>query len=964
MHRLKKILLWTSILFICFSLTGFFVLPPLLKSIALKKFSDYLHRDVFIQKIDVNPYTLSLRINGLTIKDRSTGEICFSFNELFINLEGLSILKRALICYEIRLTRPFIQVIRRQDLSYNFSDLLGNKEPKKQERSRPFLFSLNNIKIVDGSIDFIDDPNRQKHTVRNMNITLPFMSNISYYINSFVQPLFSANIDGTPYSIQGKTKIFADSRETSLDVNINNLNIPLYLSYLPLPAKVKVTSGQLDTKGKISFIRQKNKPLSLKFIGDITLKTLKVDNKDGDPLLRLPELKVSLDSAEPIANTYHVSSLVVESPEVHLQRLQTGELNINSLFSKEKEQTAEPPGKESPIPLVLNIDRFQVTAGKIAFMDYVPSQPVTLNLEEVNLKAENISTEKGNQNPFSFSCLLNKKGVVSITGEFGSNPLSLNAKVDAANIGLIQLQPYFTDKVKVTVTNGSISVSGDIAVSSTEEKKATAVFNGNASLSNFASVDKVNGDNFLKWKSFSLNEMNLRYNPTDIQIKRISFNNFFARLILNQDKTVNLQSIFEGKESESQLPRQKQEKPVSPSEKQTVNIGSIALGGGTIEFSDRSIEPEYSMTLSEFTGTVSGVSSATTSTATVDVKGKLNKYAPFEVKGRINPLRDDLFVDLKARLTDLDLSPFTPYAGKYIGYTINKGQLSFDLSYLIEKKKLDSKNKVTFDQFTFGDKVESPEAIKQPVKLAVSLLKDRNGVIKLDLPVTGNLDDPTFSVTKIVFQIIENLLVKAATSPFALLGSAFGGGEELSYIEFIDGSSAVTETVTKKLDTLVKALSDRPSLKLDIEGHVDVEKDREGLKLYQLNKKLKVQKLKEMVKRRLPEIPIDEITIESQEYERFLRMAYKAEKFPKPRTVLGLAKDLPAPEMERLMKDNIEVTDNDLRSIAVQRSQQVKDYILASGQIEPDRLFIIEPKALQPEKKENVSNSRVDFRLK
>ncbi|OGQ09057.1 MAG: hypothetical protein A2026_05950 [Deltaproteobacteria bacterium RBG_19FT_COMBO_46_12] len=200
--------------------------------------------------------------------------------------------------------------------------------------------------------------------------------------------------------------------------------------------------------------------------------------------------------------------------------------------------------------------------------------------------------------------------------------------------------------------------------------------------------------------------------------------------------------------------------------------------------------------------------------------------------------------------------------------------------------------------------------------------------------------------------------------PFSLLGAVFGGGEELSFVEFDYGSTTVAEPNAKKLETIVKALHDRPSLKMDIEGHVDMEKDREGLKQYLFNRKVKAQKLNEMVKKGQPAIPVDDIKIEPKEYEKYLKMAYKEEKFPKPKNVIGMAKDLPAPEMEKLMVTHIEVKESDLRILASQRAMKVKDAILKSKQIEPERVFILEPKSLAPEKKEKVKESRVDFKLK
>jgi hypothetical protein len=327
-------------------------------------------------------------------------------------------------------------------------------------------------------------------------------------------------------------------------------------------------------------------------------------------------------------------------------------------------------------------------------------------------------------------------------------------------------------------------------------------------------------------------------------------------------------------------------------------------------------------------------------------------------------LKEDLYVDLKVRFKDIDLSPMTPYSGKYVGYTIEKGKLNFDLKYLISKKKLDSQNSIFFDQFNFGEKVESPKATKLPVKLAVALLKDRRGEIKLDIPVAGSLDDPKFSVWGIILKVIVNLVAKAVTSPFSLLGAIGGGGEELSYVEFDYGSAVVAEPNLRKVNTLTMALQDRPALKMDLEGHVDLERDREGLKQYLFQRKLKTQKLNEMIKKGGSAIPVDEVKIEPSEHEKYLKLAYKGEKFPKPKNILGMAKDIPSPEMEKLMQTHIEVKESDLRSLASQRAMSVKEAILKSGQVEPERIFIIEPKSLTPQKKEKLKDSRVDFKIK
>jgi uncharacterized protein involved in outer membrane biogenesis len=970
--RLRNIFIGVIIFFAVFTLFGFFGLPPILKSILTKKLSENLHRQVTIKQIKINPYALSVTVRDLMIMDRGSSETFVSCEEIFLNLQSLSALRMALILKEIRLTKPFIKITRHQDMSYNFSDLLEKKESKPPEKGKPkpLRFSLNNIKIENGSIDFFDEPKQTKHTIRELNIGVPFLSNILSYVQIYVQPEFSAKINGTPYSIQGKTKPFADSLETSFDINIKDLDIPYYLAYVPTKMNFKIVSAFLDTQTKISFIEIKGKKPSLIVVGNVSLKKIAVDDQQNKPLLRLPLFEISIAESELLSKVVHLAKVSIQSPELEIRRDGKGTLNVLSLLPETKETKPTPKKEGESTPLSIDVDEVQLAGGKISFSDLTPSEPFTIAAKNLELRVENISTAKNSKSKFSLSLLLDKKGKISTTGSIGIDPIAAELKMDMKGIGIGLFQSYFTDKVKVTVTGGTFSTTGNLLLGIADDKELKVKYRGSAILSSFSSIDKLNGEDLLKFESLSLSDLNVGYTPLSIDIKGVSLTNFYARVLVNSEGKINLQEIMKTEESKTEPPPtspQQGKEVVSPKDKEpskNIKIGQITLQGGKIDLSDKSVKPEFSMNLSEMGGRVSGLSAAENTTADVELRAKLNDYAPLEITGKINPLREDLFVDLKVRMKDLDLSPATPYSGTYAGYSIEKGKLSFDLKYLIVKKKLDSQNNIFIDQFTFGDKVESPKATKLPVKLAVALLKDRKGEIKLNLPVTGSLDDPKFSIWGIILKIFINLISKAATSPFSLLGAVFGGGEELSFVEFDFGSTTITEPNVKKLDTIVKALHDRPSLKMDIEGHVDMEKDRDGFKQYLFNRKVKAQKLKEMVKKGQPVVPVDDIKIELPEYEKYLKMAYKEEKFPKPKNVIGMAKDLPAPEMEKLMLTHTEIKEGDLRILASQRSMRVKDAILKSGQVEPERVFILEPKSLAPEKKEKIKDSRVDFKLK
>jgi hypothetical protein len=1210
----KRTFIGALIFLVVFSVVGFFVVPPVLKSILTKKLSEGLHRQVAIRQIKVNPFALSVTVRGFLIKERNGRDTFVSFEELYLNFQSISILKRGLVFSEIKVNKPYVDIVRNEDGTYNFSDLLESKPKKEEKKPR---FSLNNIQILNGSIDFLDGPKHTAHKLRDMNIKIPFISTLPHYADIYVQPLFEAKVNDTPVSFKGETKPFKDSLETHLGINIKDLDIPFYMAYSPFKMPFKMESGFLDINTAVSYVQYKDKPPSLNVTGNVALKKIKVVDLKRNPLVSLPALEISFAPSDLIARKIHLAKVMLQSPELNISRDRSAKINLLALLP-EKQMAEKPPTKETT-PLSLDADYIQVADGKIEFSDlksipfkttlemieigidnlstapdkkakahlsflteskegmklesdfsinplvsegtleftqiqlkkyspyysqrvlfnveggalglstkYMfkktekepeirlaelsadltslklrkrdekddllnipmvsikntsvdltkreveigtvstqkgllkikrnsdgklniqslvpesgdpsgkpgkakkgqemlvtlkdisvdryavkiedskPQEPVNLIAERINFKGTNLSTAKNSKGRASLSFVFNKKGSVRTNGSVSINPLSANMRLNVKGVEIAPFQSYFTDRVKIIVTQGDISLNGNVSAGYSKDGIMKASYKGEASVRNFASLDKANAEDFLKWNSLYFGGMDTTYNPLYVNISQVALTDFYSRIIINKDGSMNLQGIMQEKGSgEASAAKEEvgepvveayakpveaaatekavtepqktsevvQQKPadittkplaVTPPQKagKLIKIEAVTFQGGTINFSDRHIEPNYSSSFLEIGGKVSGLSSEENKFADVDLRGKLENSAPLEITGKINPLRDDLYVDLKIDFKNMDLSPVTPYSGRYLGYTIQKGKLSLNLQYLIVKKKLDSQNNIFLDQFTLGDRVESPKATKLPVKLAIALLRNRKGEIDLNVPVSGYINDPKFSIGRIIIKMLINLLAKAATSPFALLGSLFGGGEELSYLQFDYGSSDLPQQDMGKLNTLVKALFDRPTLRLEIEGHVDVEKDREGLKQYMFEKKLKVQKLKDLIKKGQPAVPVDQVTIGKEEYAKYLKMAYKAEKFPKPRTMLFFVKDLPVPEMEKLMLTHIEIKDDDLRQLASQRALKVKDYILRSGQVTADRVFLVEPKSLEPEKKEKLKNSRVDFKLK
>ncbi|MCP2500813.1 MAG: DUF748 domain-containing protein [Deltaproteobacteria bacterium] len=1202
----RKGLIAVGVAILVYTLFGFLALPTILKSVLSKTLSETLHRKVTIREIRLNPFVLSATIRGLSISERDAPGTWVSLEEVFANLQLASVIRGGPVLSEIRLYRPYVNIVRRPDGSYNFTDLIDEFiaiRKKRVEESSQLKYSFNNIRVIDGSIDFDDGPKKTHHGVRKIQVAVPFLSNLRYHVDRYVQPSFAAVVNGKPVGFKGKTKPFSESLETTFDVNISDLDIPHYLEYVPLQRQYEIPSAFLDVNAVISFTQYKDKPPTLRAEGDVTLKELRINGKDRSPMVHLPTVKVVISPSDLAARDFHLAALQVQDPEIDVSVDRNGKLNLLSLLpEKQKESETEgkgeaiaakdePGGKEekfavdsirltggkvrfadasrgtpfgtavgelrvdvdglsteegkkadarfsfstesgetvelkgnlslSPLgsegtialakvvlkkyaPYYGDVVRFdinggtldvrsgysvaqgdggpefrlsglgasvsdlrlrqreekeeflvlpefslkeaevdpakrQITIGAVAttkgsvfvrrsaggetnvarlvpdggrsaeppgaqgargntegekpaelpwgvtiketvvdrysvkFEDRTTDPPVEIDLARLRLKAENIATGRKQRGKFSFSTLYNRQGSVSLVGTLAVDPPSMNAKLQVKSLPIGPMQPYYTERVKILLTGGSISAEGNVSIDAPKGKPVSAGFRGEVSVNDFSSLDKALEEEFLKFAGLQFGGVEVGYNPTSVAIREISLTDFYSRIIVNPDGTLNVQGIVakEGaaRDNAARTPAPAAAAPADNAAQAPgvpVRIDTVTLQGGAVNFSDKYIKPNYSASLVEVGGRVSGLSSEESRLADVDLRGKLENSAPLEIGGKINPLAKDLFLDLTVDFRDMDLSTLSSYSGRYAGYGIQKGKLTLNLKYHIEKGKLDSENKVFLDQFTFGDAVDSPDATKLPVRLAVALLKDRSGEIHLDLPVTGSIDDPKFSVWGVVWQIVKNLLVKVATSPFALLGAIFGGGggEELSYLEFDPGSSDIPASGTAKLGNLVKVLTDRPALKLEIEGHVDIETDREGMRQQIFRRKVAARKLADLAKTGQPAPALDNVRVDAAEYPKYLTLAYKAEKFPKPRNFIGMAKDLPVPEMEKLMQTHIQVTDDDLRRLAVERASRARDHLVAPGKVEAERVFLVTPKTLPPERKEKLRDSRVDFRIR
>jgi uncharacterized protein involved in outer membrane biogenesis len=1027
-----KIALGVALFFLLFGAVGYFVLPGVILSQAEKQVAEKLHRRLTIQKIDVNPYTFSLTVHGAKLMEADGNTIFASFDALEINVSIQSLFRLAPVVHHVRLDKPYVHLVLLEAHHYNFDDLiqLALSQPPSPPAA-PARFAVHNIEIERGEVVFDDHPRAATHQVANLKIGIPYVSSLPSQVEVFVEPMLSATVDGTRLLVKGRALPFAPDHEATVKVDLDGIELPRYLEYLPFKPRFKLFDGKLDLHVLARFRKAENESPTLTVKGDFLLKSLAVDESDGTPAIRLPELALALDEADVFSGNVHVSRITLTHPEFHISRDGQGQINLLRMAtlpaakrgkaepaeatpapSQEAAQQAAGPrlvldglaiqgaqisyrDTQSGISLKAMLEAFDLAiqgttvdlrtrtvamsqlalSGKsVRLEDKTLRRPVITTIAPIALSLQNFSTEFGKEAAVEFSANVNRSGHLSIKGPVGVNPVHAALSVDVQRLDVLPLQPYFTHQVGLLVSKGQVSTRGSLRLDMAANGTLKGGYKGNLSLGDVATVDKVNADDFLRWKSLFLGGIDARLNPFSLSIDQIALNDFFARVIVNPDGRINLQNIASGdsqaaaepaaaappeeKPQPSPIPTSATAEKVAP-----IRIGKVTLQGGEVRFTDNYIQPHYSADLANLGGIVSGLSSDASTTASVDLRGEVNE-APLNIVGQINPLKGNLFLDLKADVRGMELSPFTPYSEKYVGYGIEKGKLSFEVSYQVADRQLKAENHLTLDQLTFGERVDSPSATHLPVQLAVALLRDRNGVIDINLPISGSLNDPQFSVGGIIVKVIVNLITKAVTAPFALIGALFGGGESLSWMDFDPGLYAINAAGLEKLKNLAKALNERPGLKLEIVGWADRDADAEGMRRASIDRKVRALKIKRLVDQgQSPDLEHVEITPE--EYPDLLTRVYKNEKFPKPRNMIGFEKSLPVPEMEKLMMANAQVTDEDLAALANQRAQAAQDWLVKNGQVPLQRIFIVSGKPGQgkagPDK---ATPSRVDFSLR
>ncbi|MFA6289658.1 MAG: DUF748 domain-containing protein [Opitutaceae bacterium] len=1017
-HRRRRWLILGGVVTV-FVLFGFFGLPTIIKTQAIKQLSATLHREVAIGSVQVNPLVFSVTIEGLAIKDRDAGPFV-GWKRLYVNFDSWSFFIGEWRFQEIALDGFSSRIELNKDGSFNFSDLIPppSPAPAPAASSKPgWPLRIKKLAVTSAALKFNDHSRAAPFTT----VAGP----VSFTLDHFR----TAGDPKAPYSFSAVTEagetfnwrgtVSIDPVRSTGDFSVGGIALKKYAPYYADRVRADVLGGTLDVSAHYALDFGAEPHVMKLENAAVKLSGLQVAERGATtPVIELPSFVIEGLSADGLKPSATIKRIALDQPSLHVRRDKDGSINLLTMLTPAPSAAssaasvavpATPATPAAPVALPdVKLGEFAINGLSVALEDLATPTPAKTTIEKIDLSVKNVSLAEGAA-PIALKlfAILPPGGEIAVEGSVVREPLAADVTIKVATLPLAGITPYVEPFLNLRIAGGAVSVDGKARLAG-----SVASFQGDVNVGRFATVDGKRAEDFVKLTSFSILGIDAISQPLTAKIAEINLVDPTARFAINADGSTNFSTVLRQAAPAPAAPEPVPAVSFAPAPRVAAapsttapapvwSLGKFTITNGKFMLTDKSVQPAVQTALDQFSGTITGLSSADLQRADVDFHGKVDGAGSIAITGKLNaraatPAPDastDITIDIKG----VDLSPLSPYVGTYAGYELARGSLMVDVKTHLAQRKIDSANVVTLNQFTFGQATNNPQATKLPVRLGVALLKDIDGNIVIDLPVKGSLDDPNFKIGKVVLRVIVNLLVKAATSPFSLIGSMFGGGgDELAWQEFAPGAVSPLDTETKKTETLRKALKSRPALNLDITGSYDAASDTDSLRQQQLDQQVKARLWEQLRAKDPATPPPDQITVSPADEARLVAELFavkfpsgaveksdgavmavsppKAPPAPKPQAyqrgepIVRYTGAIPAPkplvpassivsvsndmkvqsvsvapalaDMRRLLAADIAVTDDDLRKLAVSRAQHVRDALLAGGEVEAARLFL------------------------
>jgi uncharacterized protein involved in outer membrane biogenesis len=941
-----------------YSLLGFLILPGIALRVANQQLANYATTPATISRIELNPFSLEVTLWGLIIGEPGKEQV--GFERLYANLQIDSLWTKALHLSDIELDKPKTEILFGKDGKLNLLGLfkIPASEPTPADpNAKPFPLRIERIKLAGGSVHFMDE--RPSEAIEFLYDKLDFeLKNLSTLPeDSADMTLVAVGPNGGQIDWTGNFSLIPIASEGKLKITDGKMKAfwPYVRDAVPLVLEDGVVSLSTDYKLNLA----KETELLLSNVA-VSVAPFSIKAPDGRPLAKLERLDISETTVDLAKQQVVIGKIRSNKLETWAALEADGQLDWQKLFASQPSKAAvkakaepastpaaadspkpepAPPGK----PWQVLLKDVQLRNYQVHLADRKAQPAVALEVGPLNLDLQNFDSLNGSPFNLKLDTGVGKQGKIMADGVVNLAPVSAKLKVQTKDIDLRVAQSYINPFIRLELRSGMLG--SDLAVDLKSTEPLAFSVTGRAQVDQLHTLDTLKTRDFLKWQQLVLEGLNYQHGDS-LSIDKVNLFQPYARFMINDDRTTNVDDLLipqppdSGAKTAAAKPAVSKDKPLG------IHIGGIAINDGSANFADFSLTPNFATAIQQLNGQIGTIDSRQAKPASVDIKGKVDRYAPVTIKGSVNPFDPMASLDIATSFKRVELTTLTPYSGKFAGYRIRKGRLNLDLHYLITKGQLKAENKVVVEQLQLGEKVDSPDAVSLPLKLAIALLKDVDGKISIELPVTGDLNNPQFSIMPIVWQTLRNLIVKAAAAPFKMIGGLVSGGgsEDLGTVSFAPGSSDLSKEAEGSLVKLSQALKERPALRLEIEGTAAASSDGPLIAEQRLEREYQYNYYK-MLQRRGDKVPAQASLLQVPDSEKgpLLEGIYRIRLKTQPPAEW---KDLGKEERTAKMREGVikfwSSSDVLLRQLGQERASSIKDYLVDKGQLADDRVYFID----------------------
>jgi hypothetical protein len=948
--RRRKLLIAAAAALLLYAAFGFFAAPGLLRSAVISSLSRTLTTHPSIGRVRVNPLVLSVTVDAFAVPD-AEGKPAVAFRRLYLRFDPLgSLARRAWTLAELRLESPAIALEILPDRTLNLVHLLRPGTAPADTAGRPPGFLVRRLSVEDGALGYADRTREPalRRSLRPVHFEVTDFgsrrdSRNAYSLEASTDAdeklAWSGRFTLQPFFSEGRFHLGQVRAKTLADFLGPQAPFELVRGTFSFDAAYRVDAARTPAEFGLSQMAFAAHEVALADRASAREVVAAADVATRGGTLDGLALRLSLGEA----SAHGVRVVLAMQPDGH------------TVFERWARAPAPAPA-DTARPLVTVVPSVHVEDLALDFEDQRLTPAGVLGVRRGVVDLKDFSTAPGSACAASFACSLGTGGHCAGSGTLMPGAPSADLQVALGAFDLRALEPWIRPFIKLQVTGGTVDAKGRLQFNAPGGRGPLLRFAGDASSRDFGSLDTKVGEKLLAWKSLVLTGLQYDALPGRVALREVRAIEPFIRIVVAADHTTNLQALQVPPDS---IPPAFRPAPGAV-DTMPVRIDMVRVTNGSMRFADLSLRPSFAIGIQGLAGVIRELSSAEAAHADLQLDGKVDAYAPAHISGTLNPLNSRGRTDLKVAFQNIELTTFTPYSGKFMGYRIQKGKLDLDLEYRIENRMLEATNHVFMRQITLGEKVDSPDATHLPVRFAVALLKDRDGNIDLNLPVKGSLDDPRFSVMPIVMKVLIGLVTKAVASPFALMHAAFGGGDhESPAVTFAFGSAELDTADTSRLLAVRKGLADKPALRLEIEEAGDAQGDSLALVARRFLQLLRpaggaAVPAPDAVQLAAAQ-PLAPEGFTAGEYVESLTRACAAGSVRVPpaerrrRTRAGAAPDslAVAAESARLrqmaarLRDGIHLEPSEVASLPRRRARRIQGFLLADSTVAPERVFIV-----------------------